>query len=81
MTDLAHEPPTSIDDATDEPYLSIERLVADHGAGATLRALARVLHKARTRQRTEGELDAARALGCAYKILLDQSVRLRNQGM
>jgi hypothetical protein len=49
----------------DEPAETLAELVEQHGAGVVLKALARVLYKARRKLRTEGELEAARALRLA----------------
>lgn len=66
---------------TDEPLETLTRLVEDYGAAAVLRAMSRSLRNTRKARRTEGELDAARALRRAASACLEQSLLLAEEGV
>jgi hypothetical protein len=70
-----------LDEATDEPKLSLDRLVADYGAGATLRALYRVLRGHRRARLAEGETAAAAVLRRAANSCLKHADALRDEGV
>jgi len=67
--------------ATDEPLEALTRLIEDYGAAVALRAMSRALREARKARRTEGELDAARALRLAALSCLEQSLLLAKEGV
>jgi len=66
---------------TDEPLETLTRLIEDYGATSILRAMSRALRDARKARRTEGELDAARALRTAALSCLEQSLLLAKEGV
>lgn len=68
------EEPNEIED-------TLQRLLEDFGAGVVLRALSRVLRKAKKARRTEGELDAARSLGKAADTCDTQGQALAEDGL
>jgi hypothetical protein len=66
--------------AVDEPFDTLHRLVEDYGATVVLRAMSRALRAARKASRTEGELDAAKALRVAALACLEQSQLVAKEG-
>jgi hypothetical protein len=66
--------------ASDEPFDTVSRLLEDFGAVVVLRAMSRALRSACNARRTEGELDAAKALRTAAIACLEQSQLVAKEG-